>query len=209
METLQGGKTITDSLADVKDSVNCFRFYAGMADKLYGSSIFLQGAKATSVRVPVGVCALITSYNYPLQLCAWKMAPALACGNSIILKPHQSTPLSVLILCDLVRQAQFPVGAVSALTGGGDVGGALANHPHIDKLSFTGSGSVGRQILKASAESNLKRVTLELGGKSPMIVFPDAVATNSQLEKVAGELSWAIFTNAGQNCCAGSKLFIH
>ncbi|KAI3641236.1 hypothetical protein MIR68_000708 [Amoeboaphelidium protococcarum] len=226
LETIQGGKTIRDSLFDVDESIECFKYYAGLADKLYGTTLDLydltggkidgSGRSKLSSRSqyhPVGVCGLITSYNYPLILTSWKLAPALCCGNSVLIKPHQLTPLSALFMGDLIQQVlgEGNRDMVHVLPGGADIGAAICQHMDVDKVSFTGSGGVGRLIQKQAADSNFKRVTLELGGKSPLIVFEDAFHGRSQWEKqkVVNDIASAIFANAGQNCCAGSRLFIH
>jgi acyl-CoA reductase-like NAD-dependent aldehyde dehydrogenase len=158
-----------------------------------------------TLREPIGVCALITSYNYPLVLTSWKLAPALACGNVCVVKPHEQTPLSALYLAQLSREyCDLPEGVLSVLPGGAGVGRDVVGSDCVQKVSFTGSPGVGRLLLTASAETNLKRVTLELGGKSPAIVFGDV----DGLDGVVDDLVGAIFANAGQNCCAGSRLYI-
>eukprot|EP00158_Paraphelidium_tribonemae_P005110 Partr_v1_DN27167_c1_g1_i4_m15665 putative Aldehyde dehydrogenase len=207
LEALNVGKPLAEALFDVKDASNVFRYFAGFADKIYGQTYqFNRRYDTATMRKPVGVCSIITSFNYPLSLSSWKLAPALACGNACILKPHQDTPLSVLYLAQLIKEnTELPPGVLSVLPGGVDIGRHITEHPDIDKCSFTGSPSVGREVMAASARSNLKRVTLELGGKSPLMVFDDV----QNLESCANDIVGAIFSNSGQNCCAGSRLFIH
>ena len=160
-------------------------------------------ATTSTIRVPVGVVGLITSFNYPLLLAVWKTAPALACGNSVIIKPPDQAPLSALLLASIFQELGCPPGILSVLPGSGKIGQAIANHPGIDKVSFTGSDNVGRLVMQSAARTNLKQVTLELGGKSPIIVFNDA-----NIGKAVDDVYGAIFTNMGENCCAGSRLFL-
>ncbi|KAF9115205.1 hypothetical protein BGX27_008570 [Mortierella sp. AM989] len=199
------GKPLNEAKFDIEDSIECFRYFAGHADKLHGHNFAIEdNLKSFTVRKPIGVCGLITSFNYPLLLSAWKIAPALACGNAIILKPAPQTPLSSLMLGELIaKHTSLPHGVFNVLPGGEAVGSAIANHKGINKVSFTGSGNVGKKVMTSAANSNIKPVTLELGGKSPLIVFADA-DLNQAVEDVFG----AIFSNMGQNCCAGSRLFL-
>ncbi|KAG0203534.1 aldehyde dehydrogenase (NAD(P)(+)) ald5 [Mortierella sp. GBA30] len=199
------GKPIAEAKFDIEESIECFRYFAGHADKLHGQNFATEdNHKSYTIRKPVGVCGLITSFNYPLVLAAWKIAPALACGNTIILKPAPQTPLSSLMLGELISQhTDLPHGVFNVLPGGEAVGAAIVNHKGIHKCSFTGSGNVGRKVMSAAASSNLKPVTLELGGKSPLIVFADA-----DLDQAVEDVFGAIFSNMGQNCCAGSRLFL-
>jgi len=183
------------------------RYYAGMCSKLLGTTISgLEGPYQAQTRLePFGVCAIIIPWNFPLLMLAWKISPALACGNTVVLKSSEKTPLSALFFAELTRRAGFPDGVVNILSGYGPTAGkALGLHMDVDKLGFTGSGPVGRQLLQYSAQSNLKKVTLELGGKSPAIVFPDA-----DLDQVINGMVLGIFFNAGQVCCASSRAYVH
>ncbi|KAF9404696.1 Aldehyde dehydrogenase X, mitochondrial [Podila epigama] len=199
------GKPLEEARFDIDEAIECFRYFAGHADKLHGQSYPTEdGHKSFTIRKPVGVCGLITSFNYPLVLAAWKIAPALACGNAVILKPAPQTPLSSLMLGELIaKHTDLPAGVFSVLPGGEAVGSAMVGHHGINKCSFTGSGNVGRKVMAGAAASNLKPVTLELGGKSPLIVFADA-----DLDQAVEDVFGAIFSNMGQNCCAGSRLFL-
>ncbi|KAG0368888.1 aldehyde dehydrogenase domain-containing protein [Gamsiella multidivaricata] len=199
------GKPLEEAKFDIEESIECFRYFAGHADKISGSNFATEGGhKSYTVRKPVGICGLITSFNYPLNLAAWKIAPALACGNAVILKPAPQTPLSSLMLGELIAEhTELPAGVFSVLPGGEDVGSAIVSHKGIHKVSFTGSGNVGRKVMGGAANSNLKSVILELGGKSPLIVFKDA-----DLDQAVEDVFGAIFSNMGQNCCAGSRLFL-
>jgi len=199
------GKPYEEARMDIEEAVECFRHFAGFADKLHGQSFATEeNLKSYTLRKPVGVCGLITSFNYPLVLAAWKIAPALACGNTIILKPAPQTPLSSLMLGELIaKHTELPKGVFNVLPGGEAVGSAIVSHMGIQKCSFTGSGNVGRKVMAGASSSNLKSITLELGGKSPLIVFADA-----DLEQAVEDVFGAIFSNMGQNCCAGSRLFL-
>ncbi len=206
LETLDNGKPYGDSLnADLPLTIACYRYYAGWADKIHGKTIPIEGPYFCYTRhEPVGVCGQIIPWNFPLLMQAWKFGPALAAGNTVILKVAEQTPLTALRVGELAMQAGFPPGVINILTGfGPTAGGALARHMDVDKVAFTGSTEVGHEILKASAESNLKRVTLELGGKSPNIVFADA-----DLEEAIEGAFFGLFFNQGQCCCAGSRLFV-
>ncbi|HKF36640.1 MAG TPA: aldehyde dehydrogenase family protein [Ktedonobacteraceae bacterium] len=206
LETLDNGKPIKYSRAgDVPLTADHFRYFAGWATKLEGDTIPVSVTNmfTYTLREPVGVVGQIIPWNFPLQMAAWKMAPALACGNTVILKPAEQTPLTALRLGELICEAGFPAGVVNVVPGFGETAGAaLAAHPGVDKIAFTGSTEVGKKILQASID-NLKRVTLELGGKSPNIIFPDADLKYA----VRGAMN-AIFFNQGQVCTAGSRLFI-
>ena len=208
LEALDNGKPITAARRDdVGGSVNMFRYMSGWATRLTGETIPVSSPGnwfAYSVREPVGVVGQIIPWNFPLMMAAWKLAPALAAGCTIVLKPAEQTPLSAIRLGELVMEAGFPKGVLNIVTGFGETAGArLSAHPDVDKVAFTGSTEVGKLIVKAAA-GNLKRVSLELGGKSPQVVFPDAKLDNA----VAGTAS-AIFYNMGQCCTAGSRLFAH
>ncbi len=207
LESLDNGKPLAVALAaDVALTVDHFRYYAGWATKVEGETIPINSADGAAyldytMREPIGVVGQIIPWNFPLLMAAWKLAAALACGNTIVLKPAEQTPLTALLLARLICEVGFPEGVVNVVTGFGDAGAALASHPEVDKVAFTGSTEVGHEIVKASA-GNLKRVSLELGGKSPAIVFDDA-----DLELAAAGVAGAIFFNHGQCCCAGSRLF--
>jgi len=208
LETLDNGMPINDALLfHVPLAAATFRYYAGWVTKLDGATqqISLPGKYLSyTLREPVGVVGQIIPWNFPLMMAAWKLAPALACGNSVVLKPSEETPLSALRLAELLQEAEIPDGVVNVIPGFGEVAGArLASHPDVDKVAFTGSTEVGKLIAKASADSNLKRVSLELGGKSPNIVFADA-----DLTKAVSGAFFGIFFNQGQVCSAGSRLFV-
>ncbi len=207
LESLDNGKPLAVALAaDVALTVDHFRYYAGWATKVEGETIPINSGDGAAyldytMREPIGVVGQIIPWNFPLLMAAWKLAAALACGNTVVLKPAEQTPLTALLLAKLICEVGFPEGVVNVVTGFGDAGAALASHPEVDKVAFTGSTEVGHEIVKASA-GNLKRVSLELGGKSPAIVFDDA-----DLELAAAGVAGAIFFNHGQCCCAGSRLF--
>src|SRR5438477_2260691 len=208
LETLDNGMPINDALLfHAPLAAATFRYYAGWVTKLDGATqqISAPGQYLSyTLRQPVGVVAQIIPWNFPLMMAAWKIAPALACGNSVVLKPSEETPLSALLLGELLQQAEVPDGVVNIVPGRGEVAGArLASHPDVDKVAFTGSTEVGKLIARASADSNLKRVSLELGGKSPNIVFADA-----DLERAVSGAFFGIFFNQGQVCSAGSRLFV-
>lgn len=207
LETLDNGKPIKYARAvDVPLAVDHFRYFAGWATKLEGETIpvSIPNMFTYTLREPLGVIGQIIPWNFPLQMAAWKLAPALACGNTCVLKPAEQTPLSALRLGELICAAGFPEGVVNIVPGFGETAGAaLAAHPDVDKIAFTGSTEVGRKIVQASA-GNLKKVTLELGGKSPNIIFPDADLKYA----IRGAMN-AVFFNQGQVCTAGSRLFVH
>ena len=206
LETLDNGKPLTVSRAgDVRLTVACYRYYAGWADKLQGKTIPIDGSFFCYTRLePVGVVGQIIPWNFPLLMQAWKLAPALAAGNTVVLKPAEQTPLTALRVGELIVEAGFPAGVVNILPGyGPTAGAAIANHMDVDKVAFTGSTEVGHLIMEAAAKTNLKRVTLELGGKSPNIVFADA-----DMEQAVEGSHFALFFNQGQCCCAGSRLFV-
>ena len=207
LECADTGKTLKQcSSLDVPGSIGTLRYYAGWADKVLGTTSFnVPGTFAYTRREPIGVCGQIIPWNFPLMMFIWKIAPALACGNTIVIKSAEATPLSALKACEYIQQAGFPQGVVNLISGyGKTVGNAIAHHMDIDKLAFTGSTATGRAILKASASSNLKKVTLELGGKSPNIVFPDA-----DIEKAVEWSAWGINMNFGQTCHAGTRIYVH
>ena len=208
LESLDNGKPVSVArVADVPLAVDLFRYMAGWATKTLGSTIPLSAGQdflSYTVREPIGVVAQIIPWNFPLLMAAWKLGPALATGNTVVMKLAEQTPLTGLRLAQLFLEAGFPAGVVNILTGFGEPCGApLAAHDLVDKVAFTGSTEVGKLIAKA-ATGNLKKVTLELGGKSPAIIFPDA-----DMEQAIGGAASAIFFNQGQCCCAGSRLFAH
>jgi phenylacetaldehyde dehydrogenase len=211
LESLDNGKPLTVArAADVPLAADLFRYMAGWANKLEGTTIplsvpYTPKAKylAYTLREPVGVVAQIIPWNFPLLMAAWKLGPALAAGNTVVLKPAEQTPLTALLLGELIMEAGFPDGVVNIVPGFGETAGAaLAAHDGVDKVAFTGSTEVGKLIVHA-ATGNLKKVTLELGGKSPNVVFKDA-----DLDAAIGGSASAIFFNQGQTCCAGSRLFV-
>jgi len=205
LETLDNGKSIGESLnVDVASSANTFRYYAGWVDKAYGQTIPSDPAFFNfTLREPVGVCGQIIPWNFPMLMAAWKLGPALACGNTVVLKPAEQTPLTALRLGEILQEAGLPDGVVNIVPGfGPTAGGALVKHPLVDKIAFTGSTEVGKEIHRDTA-GTLKRVSLELGGKSPNIVFADA----SVEDAVQGALM-GVFFNQGQVCCAGTRLFV-
>lgn len=206
LETLDNGKPISDSRqADLPLTIACYRYYAGWADKIEGKTIPVNGPFFSYTRhEPVGVCGQIIPWNFPLLMQAWKLGPALACGCTVVMKPAEQTPLSALRVGELIQEAGFPAGVVNLLPGFGPTAGqAISRHMGIDKVAFTGSTEVGHLIMEAAAQSNLKRVTLELGGKSPNIVFADC-----DLEAAVEGAYFGLFFNQGQCCCAGSRLFV-
>ena len=207
LETLDNGKPIRASRqGDLPTAIKHFRYYAGWASKIQGSTIpvSVPNQFVYTVREPMGVVGLIIPWNFPLVMAAWKLAPALACGNSVILKPAEETPLTAVRLGEIIGEAGFPAGVVNILTGPGlPTGASLAAHMGVDKIAFTGSTEVGRKIMAAAAGSNLKRVSLELGGKSPNVVFADA-----DLDQAIKGATWAVFSSSGQECVAGSRLFV-
>ncbi|KAI5305517.1 mRNA-capping enzyme subunit beta [Ascosphaera pollenicola] len=206
IETMDNGKPYSVSMnVDIAATAGTFRYYAGWADKIFGQTISTHSNKlAYTLRQPIGVVGQIIPWNYPILMAAWKLGPALAAGNTIVMKPAEQTPLGVLVLANLIKEAGFPPGVVNILNGyGRDAGAAIASHPGIDKVAFTGSTFTGRTIMKIAAE-NLKNVTLETGGKSPLIVFEDA-----DLEQAAKWAHAGIMSNQGQVCCATSRLIVH
>ena len=206
LESLDNGKPLRESRrVDLPLAIACYRYFAGWADKIQGRTIPVSGNYFCYTRhEPIGVVAQIIPWNFPLMMQAWKLAPALAAGNTIVLKPAEQTPLSALRVGQLIVEAGFPPGVVNILPGfGPTAGAALASHMQVDKIAFTGSTEVGHLIMEAAARSNLKRVTLELGGKSPNIVFADADMDDALEGAHAG-----IFFNQGQSCVAGSRVYV-
>lgn len=205
LETADNGKPIKESLyVDLPQVVENFEYFAGWATKIEGETIPVPGRMFNyTLREPVGVCGQIIPWNFPLLMAAWKLAPALAAGNTVVLKPAEQTPVGAMELAKLIQEAGFPEGVVNVVPGYGETAGAaLAAHPGIDKIAFTGSTEVGKLIAKSAAE-NLTKVSLELGGKAPNIVFAD-----SDLEQAVAGAMMGIFYNQGQVCCAGSRLFV-
>jgi acyl-CoA reductase-like NAD-dependent aldehyde dehydrogenase len=197
------GKPIAGARAEVAMVAEVFHFYAGAVDKHHGETIPVAGGVDMTFREPLGVVGLIVPWNFPLNIASWKLGPALACGNTVVLKPAELTPLSALRLSELIRDAEIPEGVVNVLAGKGSVvGKRLVEHADVAKIAFTGSTEVGREVMKGAA-GTIKRVTLELGGKSANVVFADA-----DLEKAAASAPYAVFDNAGQDCCARSRIFV-
>ena len=207
LESMENGKTVREAGgADVDPAIDAFRYYAGWVRKIYGETIPVDGPFLNyTLREPVGVVGGIVPWNYPLQIAAWKVAPALACGCSVVLKPSEWTPLTALKLAEYCQEAGLPDGVLNVVTGYGQTAGeALALHMDVDKISFTGSIRTARRLLQASGESNLKRLSLELGGKSPNIIFPDC-----DFEAALKSAFWGIFANKGEICSAASRLLVH
>jgi aldehyde dehydrogenase (NAD+) len=205
LETLHNGKPIFESRQiEVPAAAECFQYFAGWADKIHGETIPVKGNFLTyTLREPVGVVAAIVPWNFPLLLTAWKVAPALACGNTVIIKPASQTPLTALALAEVAHDVGLPPGVLNVITGpGSKVGQMIVEHPGIDKIAFTGDTSTGKGIMKGSADT-LKRITLELGGKSPNIVFPDA-----DLDAAVRGATTGIFYGKGEVCAAGSRLLV-
>ena len=204
LETLHNGKPISESRhIEIPAAADCLQYFAGWADKVQGDTLPVKGALVYTLREPIGVVAAIVPWNFPLLLAVWKVAPALAMGNTVILKPASQTPLTALALGQLAIDAGFPPGVLNIITGsGGTVGQAIVEHPGIDKVAFTGDTSTGKGIMRSAAET-LKHVTLELGGKSPNIVFPDA-----DLDAAVRGATIGIFYGKGEVCAAGSRLLV-
>jgi aldehyde dehydrogenase (NAD+) len=204
LETLDNGKPIFESrYVDMPMAIDVMRYYAGLATKIHGETVNVNSNAFTyTLREPIGVVGAIVPWNFPLLLTTWKLGPALACGNTFVLKPAEQTPLTALRLGELAIDAGFPPGVLNIITGGPETGAALVRHKDVDKIAFTGSTSVGKEIMRNSAET-LKRVTLELGGKSPNIVFAD-----SDLDTAVKGAINGIFYGKGEVCNAGSRLFL-
>ncbi|KIY72609.1 aldehyde dehydrogenase [Cylindrobasidium torrendii FP15055 ss-10] len=206
LEALDNGKTFAWAKGtDVSFAIGTIKYYAGWADKVMGSVIETDERKLAYTRhEPIGVVGQIIPWNFPLLMFAWKIGPALATGNTIIMKPSEFTPLTAIRMCSLIVEAGFPPGVVNVVTGYGQtVGNAISSHMDIEKVAFTGSTLVGRKVMESAAKSNLKAVTLELGGKSPNIIFDDC-----DLDQAAKWAAHGIFWNHGQACCAGSRIFV-
>jgi len=203
IESQNVGKPIAGARGEVGMVAQVFHFYAGAIDKHYGETIPVAGGVDVTFREPLGVVGLIVPWNFPLNIASWKLGPALACGNTVVLKPAELTPLSALRLAELILEAGIPEGVVNVLVGKGSVvGQRLVEHPDVAKIGFTGSTEVGRSVMEGAA-GTIKRVTLELGGKSANIVFADA-----DLERAAAAAPYAVFDNAGQDCCARSRILV-
>ncbi|KAL5355293.1 aldehyde dehydrogenase domain-containing protein [Aspergillus floccosus] len=205
LEAIDAGVLFTDSMGmNIPQAVANLRYYAGWADKIDGKSLAMDGGMAYTHREPLGVCAAIVPWNAPLMITIWKLAPALAAGNVLIIKPSELSPLYAQKLAQLIQEAKFPAGVVNIIAGdGASAGRTLSEHMLVRKISFTGSSATGRQILKAAAATNLKRVNLELGGKGPSIVFDDCDLENALLWTRIG-----ITANNGQICAAGSRIYV-
>ena len=204
IDALDAGKPVTSSLrVDIPAAIDCFEYYAGWADKLHGETVPVRAPAFTYlVRQPIGVVGQIIPWNFPVMMAAWKLAPALACGNTTVLKPAEQSPLSALKLGELCLEAGIPPGVVNIVTGFGKTGAALVEHEDVDKIAFTGSPEVGRIIVRASADT-LKKVSLELGGKSPNVILADA-----DLDAAIRGASGGVFFNQGEVCSAGSRILV-
>jgi betaine-aldehyde dehydrogenase len=203
LEARNAGKPIADARGEMQMVVDAFRYYAGAPERLLGDTIPVAGGEAFTVREPLGVVGLIVPWNFPLVIASWKLAPALAAGNTVVLKPAELTPLTALRFASIAAEAGIPEGVVNVVAGPGSVcGKRLVEHPDVAKIAFTGSTEVGRSIAAGAAQT-IKRVTLELGGKSPSVVFADA-----DLETAARTAPLAVFGNAGQDCCARSRILV-
>src|SRR5260221_186168 len=204
VEARNAGKPIRDARGEIALVAAVLEYWGGAANKIFGETIPVQDAGLeVTLREPVGVCALITPWNFPLVIASWKIAPALACGNTVVVKPAQLTPLSVLSLADILMEAGLPAGTISVLPGPGSaVGNALVTNPLVSKVSFTGSTEVGSQIMRLCADT-ITRVSLELGGKAANVVFSDA-----DLERCIESSAFAVFGNCGQDCCARSRILV-
>lgn len=206
LESLDNGKPYNVALAaDLALTIKCYRYYAGWADKIHGKTIPIEGNYFCYTRhEPVGVVGQIIPWNFPLLMQAWKWGPALATGCTVVLKPAEQTPLTALRVAELAQEAGIPDGVLNVIPGyGATAGAAISEHKDIDKVAFTGSGPVGSMVMQAAARSNMKRVSLELGGKSPNVVFADA-----DLDAAVEGAYFGLFFNQGQCCCAGSRLFV-
>jgi len=203
LETRNVGKPIQGARGEIGMVAQVFHYYAGAVDKHFGETIPVAGGVDLTFREPLGVVGLIVPWNFPLNIASWKLGPALACGNTVVLKPAELTPLTALRLGELVLEAGIPEGVVNVVPGKGSVVGTrLVEHPDVAKIGFTGSTEVGQEVMRGAA-GTIKRVTLELGGKSANIVFADA-----DLERAAAAAPYAVFDNAGQDCCARSRILV-
>jgi len=203
LETINNGKPIVESEFDIADVATCFEYYGGLATKIHGDVIPVpDNAMSLALREPIGVCGQIIPWNYPLLMAAWKLAPAICAGCTMILKPAEQTPLTILELAKHFEAAGLPPGVVNVVTGQGETGAALVAHPEVDKIAFTGSAEIGKTIMRSAADT-LKKISLELGGKSPNILFADADFEAS----VDGAL-FGLFFNQGEVCSAGSRILV-
>jgi len=203
LETINNGKPIVESEFDIADVATCFEYYGGLATKIHGDVIPVpDNAMSLALREPIGVCGQIIPWNYPLLMAAWKLAPAICAGCTMVLKPAEQTPLTILELAKHFEAAGLPPGVVNVVTGQGETGAALVAHPDVDKIAFTGSAEVGKHIMRSAADT-LKKISLELGGKSPNILFADADFEAS----VDGAL-FGLFFNQGEVCSAGSRILV-
>jgi len=203
IESQNVGKPIAGARGEVAMVANVFHFYAGAVDKHHGETIPVDGGVDVTFREPLGICGLIVPWNFPLNIASWKLGPALACGNTVVLKPAELTPLSALRLAELALEAGIPEGVLNVVVGPGRVvGQRLVEHPDVAKIAFTGSTEVGAGVMRGAADT-IKRVSLELGGKSANLVFADA-----DLERAAAAAPYAVFDNAGQDCCARSRILV-
>ena len=203
LETRNNGKPIVEAEFDIADAATCFEYYGGMATKIMGDVVPVpDNAMSLALREPIGVCGQIIPWNYPLLMAAWKLAPAICAGCTVVLKPAEQTPLTILELAKYLASAGLPPGVVNIVTGAGETGGLLVAHPQVDKIAFTGSAEVGKLIMKSAADT-LKKISLELGGKSPNILFADADFEAS----VDGAL-FGLFINQGEVCSAGSRILV-
>ena len=203
IESANAGKPISGARGEIGMVAEVFQFYAGAVDKHHGETIPVAGGIDLTFREPLGVVGLIVPWNFPLNIASWKLGPALACGNTVVLKPAELTPLSALRLAELALDAGIPEGVINVLVGKGSViGRRLVEHPDVAKIGFTGSTEVGSEIMRGAA-GTIKRVTLELGGKSANVIFADA-----DLDRAAAAAPYAVFDNAGQDCCARSRILV-
>jgi len=208
LESLNNGKPLKEARDDIEFGVKTLEYYAGWADKVSGKTIPADGPVFTFTKhEPVGVCGQLIPWAYPVLMLTWKLGMALTTGNTVVMKPAEETPLTALYCAALIKEAGFPAGVVNIVLGDGPVAGAaLALHHDVDKIAFTGTERVGHLIQEMSAKSNLKRVNLELGGKSPFIIFD---INENDLKKAAGDATFSMYTNQGQSCCASSSIFVH
>jgi acyl-CoA reductase-like NAD-dependent aldehyde dehydrogenase len=204
LEARNGGKPIAAARGEIDIVANTFEYWGGAANKIFGESIpVVPPGIDVTIREPVGVCVLITPWNFPMAITSWKVAPALACGNTAIVKPASQTPLTALAMAEILAEAGLPDGALSVVPGpGSTMAGALIADPRVDKISFTGSTEVGTRVMQEAA-NNITRVSLELGGKSASVIFADA-----DLDVCVEKSIWGVFDNAGQDCCARSRAFV-
>jgi acyl-CoA reductase-like NAD-dependent aldehyde dehydrogenase len=208
LEALNNGKPFREARDDIEFGAKTLEYYAGWADKVCGKTIPADGPVFTYTKhEPIGVCGILLTWGYPVLMFTWKIGMAIATGNTLVIKPSEETPLTGLYLASLLKEAGFPSGVVNVINGHGhNVGAALALHNDVDKIGFTGTEEVGHKILEMSGRSNLKRVGLELGGKSPFIIFD---LNDTDLRRAAGDAAFSMFTNQGQSCVASSSIFVH